>query len=296
MFKKHLIGLAFIFIMSNSQAMNVTYISTDKDIPLSDVLNYQLCDGSSCNPYFDMAVLHEVDIYNSNGTDGKNPNDAILQIKPGAQKMLNDQTSIDLLHKNGIKVLASIVGDHQYAGWSCFTDEDSAATFANSIVDMVNKYHLDGIDIDDEYSTCPGNSYSMIMVVNDLKNNPGFHGKIVSKALWNDNNVFTSSYKNIKLADLLNYGWEMSYGDVYVDSILQNYVTYGLGKNQLLAGMDYGIATDVTTEAQNTKDGGYNGIMYYSLGNHPSSQNLEMLNKAAKVQYDSSVEVKYTGQ
>src|SRR5262249_21121508 len=128
---------------------------------------------------------------------------------------LNHTDDVAALQSLGITVLLSVIGDWGEAGWSKFpiTDEGAAAAdkFARLLVDIVNKYGFDGIDIDDEYSTGYGNSSSLVMVSSKLRAlAPGI---ILSKALWNDNDVFQQVWNGGTLAQQLTYGWEMTYSD-----------------------------------------------------------------------------------
>ena len=50
------------------------------------------------------------------------------------------------------KVLLSILGNHQGAGFANFTDYASADAFAADLEQVVKTYGLDGIDFDDEYA------------------------------------------------------------------------------------------------------------------------------------------------
>ena len=62
---------------------------------------------------------------------------------------------IALLHKKGIKVILSILGNHQHVGVANFASYANADIFAIQCKDAVQKYNLDGIDIDDEYADYP---------------------------------------------------------------------------------------------------------------------------------------------
>jgi hypothetical protein len=116
------------------------------------------------------------------------------------------------------------------------TNEASAIIFANSIVRMVNQFHLDGVDIDDEYSECQTNNTSMIMIAEAIKTNPLFAGKLLTKALFNDAPYFAARYKGHKLAEFLDYGFEMSYDNSNFAGRLAPYLVYGMTPQKLMLG------------------------------------------------------------
>jgi hypothetical protein len=49
-------------------------------------------------------------------------------------------------------VSLSILGNHQGAGIADFASPEAAAGFAAQVADVVERYGLDGVDLDDEYS------------------------------------------------------------------------------------------------------------------------------------------------
>lgn len=100
----------------------------------------------------------------------------------------------------------------------------------------MNKYQLDGIDIDDEYSSCTPNNYSMIMLTQAIKTNPNFKGKLLTKALYDDADYFAASYQGHTLAEYLDYGWEMSYYGTDFSSRLAFYLQNGMTTNNLMIG------------------------------------------------------------
>src|SRR5690242_490738 len=71
---------------------------------------------------------------------------------PNIQAILDDG-SVQYLQSKGLTVLLTILNGHSAVGWSQFTSEADAMAFAQYLKDdVVDKYGLDGIDIDDEYS------------------------------------------------------------------------------------------------------------------------------------------------
>lgn len=62
---------------------------------------------------------------------------------------LYDTDDVKKLQNLGITVLLSVVNNWSNAGWSEFTDQKAAQWFVDQLVAAVNRFGLDGIDIDD---------------------------------------------------------------------------------------------------------------------------------------------------
>jgi len=226
----------------------------------------------SQKPYFNMTSIFAANI---NGSDVNKP---VIFFNPEIYQVV-DSGLVEEFHQKGMKVLITLLGNHENAGWSCMTDEKAAKEFASKVSAMVNKYNLDGVDIDDEYSACASNDYSLIMMAKAIKEDPGFKGKLLTKALWSDYSYFMSEYKGHHLADYLDYGWEMSYGGGSPEWRLKWYSEHGMKRSQLSLGFSNGA--NASTSAQWTKevkDGGYGGVMIYNVMNTSESflDNLSM--------------------
>jgi GH18 family chitinase len=180
-------------------------------------------------PYFGMVSIFAANI------NGDSPDAPVLYLNPNVKAVLNS-AQIEDLHTKHIKVLLTILGNHKKAGWACMTDEGSAKAFADSMVELVKRYNLDGIDIDDEYSSCKTNNTSLIMLAEAIKSNPDFSGKLLTKALFSDTRYFQDTYKGHKLAEYLDYGFEMSYTTSYFQKRLQVYLANGMTNEKLMLG------------------------------------------------------------
>ncbi len=235
---------------------------------------------SNNKPFFDMISVFAANI---NGTDSNNP---IIYFNPQVDALLNKTSQVTELQKKGIKVLLTLLGNHQNAGWSCMTDSEAINKFANDVVKLTNQYKLDGIDIDDEYSTCMSNTTSMLRIARAIKENPAFNGKLLTKALYADESYFTAYYKGSRLADFLDYGWEMTYDSPNFDSRLLKYVTYGLHKENIYLGISvdknyhYANAAASYIMQQN-----FGGVMSYNV----SHDSLDYLNILAKVEENTKL-------
>lgn len=213
-------------IASNTFGFNMAYVEVNSN-SLKNTACYIRSDTKT--PYLNMVSIFAANI------NGDSPNSPYVYFNDQVTKVLKSD-QIAHLHKKGMKVLITLLGNHQKAGWNCMTDEGAAQQFANSIVDMVNQYDLDGVDIDDEYSYCVSNHYSITMIAQYIKSNPAFAGKILTKALFGDHQDFTTSYNHHFLNEYLDYGWEMRYQDGDFDSRNSFYASNGMTAKQLMIG------------------------------------------------------------
>ena len=264
--------IKFIFVILSTSAIaapsfNMAYVGNQGN--LSDTACYIRSDNNQ--PYFNMVSIFAA------GIKGTTPSQPIIQFDSNVSSYLESATipgsQVYNLRAQGFKVLLTVMGAHAQAGWSCFTDESSASAFASQLVNIANEYNLDGIDIDDEYSNCTANSTSLIMVAQAIKNNPGFNGKILTKALFDDDAYFKASYNGSKLAEYLDYGWEMTYDNVGSSiSNINNYISFGMNP----ADLAIGVNESQTSVAQAEKTGAYvasalGGVMVYNVTNQLQS-------------------------
>lgn len=121
---------------------SIAYVEVN-DADLANVGSYRLADGGNA---FDVAIIFAANI-NHDGVQAQ------LHLNERVQWTLNNAaTQIRPLQARGIKVLLSVLGNHQGAGISNFTTPTQADAFAAQVADTVTRYGLDGVDLDDEYS------------------------------------------------------------------------------------------------------------------------------------------------
>jgi len=90
-------------------------------------------------------------------------------------------------------------------------------------------------------------------------------GKIISKALWSDQEYFRANWNGHTLAKNLNYGWEMSYGG-QPQLLLEPYTQLGMNKNQLSFGFWSGKPShNPDQEVKWLKNNGYAGVMVFGF-------------------------------
>jgi len=222
--------------------------------------------GPAAKPVFDFAIIFAANINSVNGR-------AALYYNPQVLSTLNTG-SVAYLKSLGIKVLLTVLGNHENAGWGCFADYATADSFAVQCANAVSQYGLDGIDIDDEYSVCTTNVNSLVLVVSALRSRLGT-SKLITKALYNDAPYFTAAYNGKKAGDILDYGWEMNYGITDYSGRLQPYIAAGMPAGKLCIGVDIG-GSDQAGAAQFVKKNGYAGVMAYNIGSS-SQANLSLI-------------------
>lgn len=121
---------------------NVAYVEVNNH-DLASVGRYEYADGT---PVYDLAIIFAANI-DWNGSE------AVLSLNDRVQATLDAaDEQIRPLQAKGIDVSLSILGNHQGAGIANFTSPEEAAAFAAQVADVVERYGLDGVDLDDEYS------------------------------------------------------------------------------------------------------------------------------------------------
>ncbi len=193
-----------------NRARVTVYINPGSSQQLREVAGYRLADGS---PAIDVVCLFAGNYAASEppylrAQNNDPPTTSPLNTK--IQAVLEDG-SVGYVQEQGLKVLLTVTNGWNPVGWSEFTSESDATAFAQYLQsDIIGAYGLDGIDIDDEYSTGPANETSLIMVTTIMRS--VMPEIVISKALWTDANYFKASWNGHTLAENLDYGAEMSYG------------------------------------------------------------------------------------
>jgi GH18 family chitinase len=283
-FRKYLCvlgALAVVFATRSAFAqMNVAYVEVNNNA-LSNVGCYTLANNGT--QFFNITMIFAANI------NGNNPNNPEIFFNPQVTKLLNETKQVKELQSKGIKVSLTLLGNHTNAGWSCVSQANAAKDFADRIADVAQKYGLDGIDIDDEYSTCSANETSMIMVAKALAGNPKFKGKVLSKALFNDKKLFQATSNDGKLAGFLNYGWEMTYGSPDARGRLQQYLSNGMSKSKLAIGLNPNIDPVLGAEMLTTdvKQNGFGGVMVFNV----TRDSRSYLSAIARKEYNQDVKV-----
>lgn len=191
-----------------------------------------------------------------------------------------DSGAVGHVQSRGPKVLLTVLNGHQPVGWSEFTREADAMAFAQYLKTVVEQYGLDGIDIDDEYSTGTPNETSLAMVTTCLRQI--MPDKIITKALWDDLGCFGATWNGHTLGGNLAFGAEMSYGGD-PPGRLEPYLQAGLAKGQLSLGFTAGRGpADPDDAVQWLQAGGYAGAMVYAF---EDPANVELMGRIVNAWY-----------
>ncbi|MCQ4196499.1 endo-beta-N-acetylglucosaminidase family protein [Streptomyces sp. BPPL-273] len=236
---------------------SVAYIEVNNHSMLN-AGKYTLADGGG--NAFDVAVIFAANINYDTGAKK-----AYLHFNENVQRVLdNAATEIRPLQQKGIKVVLSVLGNHQGAGFANFTSQQTASAFAKEMSDAVAKYGLDGIDFDDEYAeygqngTAQPNDSSFVHLVTALRAN--MPNKIIS--LYNIGPAASRlSYGGVDVSSKFDYAWNPYYGTWQVPGI-------GLPKSRLSpAAVEIGRTSPSTVAslARRTVDEGYGVYLTYNL-------------------------------
>jgi len=257
--------------------MSVIYISPANAQQFQNIACYQTANG--------LPAIDVVSLFGGNYASDVLPYLRANNNNPPTQQPLNDNIlqvltngSVKYLQDKGITVLLTILNGWQPVGWSEFTNQKDATDFAAYLKkDIIDLYGLDGIDIDDEYSTGAANNTSLPMITTIMRQM--MPDKIISKALWSDYGPFSGSWNGHTLAQNLNYGWEMSYYGGGPDSRLSPYLGYGMNKNQLVLGFSAESRfqsqwSTVGPVSEEIVKEGYEGGMMFDFENQPASLGL----------------------
>jgi hypothetical protein len=238
--------------------ISVAYVEVNNNSMLN-VGKYALAQGGG--NVFDIGVIFAANINYDTATKS-----AYLYFNPNVQNVLNNvSTQVRPLQAKGIKVMLSILGNHQGAGFANFPSQQAAAAFAKQLSDTVTKYGLDGIDFDDEYTeygnngTGQPNASSFVQLVTALR--AAMPTKLIS--LYNIGpSASRLSYGGVDISSKFNYAWNPYYGTWGVPNI-------ALPKSGLSPAAVQIAATSTSTAAslaQRTVSEGYGVFLTYNLG------------------------------
>ncbi|WP_182064844.1 endo-beta-N-acetylglucosaminidase H [Curtobacterium sp. ME12] len=260
-------------VPTKSGPTSIAYVEVNND-ELANVGRYTLENGANA---FDVAIIFAANI--NRDADGK----AVLYANENVQRTLDQAaTQIRPLQAKGIKVTLSVLGNHQGTGLANFTSKAAARDFAAQVSATVEKYGLDGVDLDDEYSdygvdgTPQPNQQSIGWLISALR--ADMPGKIIS---FYDIGLSSDALKtaNPSIGGKLDYAWNPYYGTYTAPTIP------GLPKSKLsAAAVDIQNTPEATAVslAQRTKADGYGVFMTYNL---PGGDESAYVSSFTKVLY-----------
>ncbi|MCC8408123.1 hypothetical protein LJ707_04225 [Mucilaginibacter sp. UR6-1] len=238
---------------------SVCYVEVNYN-DIRNVGNYKLTTGEQL---FDIGIIFAANINYNTSTQT-----AELYFNPQVTNVLsNRNTYVQPLQDRGIKVLLSILGNHQGAGICNFPSQAAAQAFAQQLANAVNTYNLDGIDFDDEYSdygangTGQPNSSSFVYLVTALRQL--LPNKIISFYYYGPA-ASRLSYNGVTVGSKINYSWNAIYGTYSVPSVP------GLSAANLgPAAIDIQATSSATAAslATQTVNNGYGIYLTYNLPN-----------------------------
>ncbi len=245
----------------NAQQLNPTGICY-VEVNNNNLLNAGAYKLQTSNSY----LFNVVNIFAANINYDTSRGRAYLYSNNNVTKVLtNADTYIKPLQQKGMKVVLTILGNHQGAGICNFPTREAAKDFALQLANTVNTYGLDGIDFDDEYSeygnngTGQPNDSSFVMLVQELRAllpnkiiSFYYYGPAASRLSWN----------GARVGDNVNYSWNAMYGTFSAPNVPP------LTKAQISpAAVWMGNTSNSTTTslATQTKNGGYGVFMWYDL-------------------------------
>ena len=136
-------NIAAIKLMEK-KVKNIVYLAVNNTNPLN-LLEYRLEDGT---PFFDVAILFAANIRYDSGRDMVK-----LHNNANVQALLNEtDTYLQPLRNAGIKVQLGLLPDWTAAGLTNLSDLGAEA-FAQQVVKAVKDYKLDGVSLDEEYTS-----------------------------------------------------------------------------------------------------------------------------------------------
>jgi hypothetical protein len=241
----------------------VVYVEVNSN-DFSNVGKYSLATGQ---PLFDIGIIFAANINYNASTQA-----AYLYFNPQVTTVLNNRaTTIQPLQNKGIKVLLSILGNHQGAGFCNFPNQAAAQAFAQQLANAVTTYGLDGIDFDDEYAdygvngTGQPNASSFVYLITALRQL--MPNKIISFYYYGPA-ASRLSYNGVTVGSQINYSWNAIYGTFSVPNVP------GLTAASLGPAAINITATSASTAASlatQTVNGNYGIYLCYNLPNNDMS-------------------------
>jgi hypothetical protein len=254
-----------------SGTKTVCYVEVNNN-DFSNVGKYALASGQ---PLFDIGIIFAANINYNTATQK-----AVLAFNTQVTNVLtNKATYIQPVQAKGIKVLLSVLGNHQGAGVCNFPTQAAARDFAQQLADAVATYGLDGIDFDDEYAdygtngTGQPNASSFVYLVSALREL--MPDKIISFYYYGPA-ASRLTYNGVTVGSKVNYSWNAVYGTYSVPNVA------GLTKASLgpaAVDIQSTSASTAATLAQRTKTDGY-GIYLTYLPNTNASSYLSGVSNA----------------
>lgn len=172
--------------------------------------------------------------------------DGSLQGVPSPSKL---QNLVSLGHQHGVKVQIAVGGwndGNDSAFETLAANASSRTNFVNNLINLVNQYNLDGVDMDWEYPDPGASADNYALLMDQLARELHSRGKILTAAVvalgWAGEGVKPEVFEDIDFLNLMAYdGGNGSTHSPYsyaVDS-LNYWVNRGLPREKAVLGVPY---------------------------------------------------------
>lgn len=186
------------------------------------------------------------------------------------------QTIVSKCHANGVKALIAV------GGWNGFNTSDGPFTtaakrtsFVNQLMNYVNTYNLDGVDLDLEV-TDAGVWNNFDALVSELSSRLKASGKLLTMAVgtWFTGGIQNSTYQYFDFLNLMSYDYNQSgTGEVAPWSQIYDMISYygsrGVSNDKLVIGVPfygYGAGGTAYTYAEMVGSNAANANLDYANG------------------------------
>ncbi|MDD7886346.1 glycosyl hydrolase family 18 protein [Flavivirga sp. 57AJ16] len=203
--------------------------------------------GSASNIQYDKLthINYSFLIPNSNGS---------LQTMEGVAKM---QQIITQGHTQGVKVLIAV------GGWlngndSAFTtlaaNPATRTTFINNLVNFVNQYNLDGVDMDWEYPREGSEPQNYELLMQELGEAMHSRGKLLTAAVvvsgWNADGILAGVFDDIDFLNIMAYDGPDHSTMAQAEGGLNYWLNRGLPKSKAVLGVPFYSRSQVKSYAE----------------------------------------------
>lgn len=195
-------------MLEKKRVLNVVYIEVNDVNPLN-CLEFRYADTNE--PFFDVVIL-----FADNFVWSHEKNKAVIKHNSNVKAILdNKEKYIVPLQEAGIKVVVDYLPDHSGLGYYNLNDQD-IEDLSDAMVEVVKKYNLDGIDLDEEYADYwnlpqkPTNGKSMTKLIYALRKK--MPDKIVSVFDWNLGADFKYAQSFGKVGFYMDFSYHGTYG------------------------------------------------------------------------------------
>jgi chitinase len=190
-------------------------------------------------------------------------------------------------HQNGVKVMISVGGwnDGNDSGFEQFAANSTYRTnFVNNMINFVNQYGLDGVDIDWEYPDGGASANNYVALMTQLSTEMHNRGKLLTAAVVGENggSILNAVFNVVDFLNLMAYDYNNYDHSTY--TYAQNSMNYwrgrGLPKEKCVLGVPFYGRPSWETFAQLVARGAnpyadtYNGVGYNGITTIKNKTNL----------------------